>query len=143
MSETFAAEMALMAKFSNLADAIMDAACSGVFDCEITQNLMNGFTDIMTGPQGITSFEFQQSGLLKALEIFLTKSPSQANYELQVQKQQEKDEEMKHSEEIVISSAQKQAGQEISQKDAKCLILRLKVFAHVLCHEKSNKLPFK
>ena len=36
MNETYAAEMALMAKFSNLADAIMDAACSGVFDCEIT-----------------------------------------------------------------------------------------------------------
>ena len=143
MNETFSAEMALMDKFSNLADAIMDAACSGVFDCEITQNLMNGFTDMMTGPQGITSFEFQQSGLLKALEIFLTKSPSQAYYELQVQKQQEKDEEMKHSEEIAMSTAQKQASQEISQKDAKCLILRLKVFAHVLCHEKANKLPFK
>lgn len=36
MNETFSAEMALMDKFSNLADAIMDAACSGVFDCEIT-----------------------------------------------------------------------------------------------------------
>ena len=59
----------------------------------------------MAGQQGITSFEFQQSGLLKALEIFLTKSPSQAFFELQVQKQQEKDEEMKHSEEIAISTA--------------------------------------
>ena len=50
MSETYDAEMALMAKFRNLADAIMDAACSGTFDCEITQNLMNGFTDFMTAP---------------------------------------------------------------------------------------------
>ena len=50
---------------------------------------------------------------------------------------------MKHSEEIAISTAQKQATPEISQKDAKCLILRLKVFAHVLCHEKANKLPFR
>jgi len=88
-----------------LADAILDEACSAVFDCEITQNLMNQFTDFMAGQQGITSFEFQQSGLLRALEIFLTKSPSQAFFELQVQKQQEKHEEMKHSEEIAISTA--------------------------------------
>ena len=50
---------------------------------------------------------------------------------------------MKHSEELAISTAQKQAEQQISQKDAKCLILRLKVFAHILCHEKAQKLPFK
>ena len=82
MNEKNDTEMTLMAKFTNLADAIMDAACSGVFDCEITQNLMNQFTDFMTNKQGITSFEFQQSGLLKALEIFLTKSASQAHLEV-------------------------------------------------------------
>ena len=81
MNERYQIEMGLMQQFSNLANAILDEACSSVFDCEVTQNLMNHFTDFLTGEQGITSFEFQQSGLLKALEVFLTLSPSQAYYE--------------------------------------------------------------
>ena len=64
MTSTYATEMNLMARFKNLADALTDAACSTTFDCEITQNLMKEFTDIITGPMGITSFEFQTSGLL-------------------------------------------------------------------------------
>ena len=58
MNATYPTEMGLMGKFSNLADAIMDAARSSMFDCEIAQGLMNQFTDFMAGPQGITSFEF-------------------------------------------------------------------------------------
>ena len=58
MANTYDAEMKLMARFKNLADALTDAACSTEFDCEITQNLMIEFTDIITGQMGITSFEF-------------------------------------------------------------------------------------
>ena len=36
MTNTYAAEMNLMARFKNLADALTDAACSTTFDCEIT-----------------------------------------------------------------------------------------------------------
>ena len=104
---------------------------------------MTEFTDIITGPMGITSFEFQTSGLLQALEIFLTKSPSQADFEQKLKLQQGKQEEMKHSQELELSQVQKKAFQEITQEDAKCLILRLKVFAHSLCHVKAKKLPFK
>ena len=84
MAKTYEAEMKLMSRFTNLADALTDAACSNQFDCEITQNLMTEFTDIITGSMGITSFEFQTSGLLQALEVFLTKSPSQANFEQKI-----------------------------------------------------------
>ena len=49
---------------------------------------------------------------------------------------------MKHSEELVYSAAQKQA-QQISLKEARCLILRIKVASHVLCIDKSTKLPLK
>lgn len=50
---------------------------------------------------------------------------------------------MKHSEELIISAAQKQARQQISKKEARCLILRIKVAAHCLCLEKIGKFPLK
>jgi len=50
---------------------------------------------------------------------------------------------MKRSEEIILSAAQKQAKQQISQKEAKCLLLRIKVAAHSLCTDKLGKFPLK
>ena len=75
------------------------------------------------------------------MEIFLTKGASQALVEREALK--EKTEELKHSEELIISAAQKQAKQNISQKEAKCLIFRIKVAAHVLCSDKVGKFPLK
>ena len=50
---------------------------------------------------------------------------------------------MKRSEELILSAAQKQAKQQISQKEARCLLLRIKVAAHSLCLEKIGKFPLK
>lgn len=54
-----------------------------------------------------------------------------------------KNEEMKHSEELILSAAQKQAKQQITQKEARCLIFRIKVAANLLCIEKLGKFPLK
>ena len=51
---------------------------------------------------------------------------------------------MKRSDELILSAAQKQAKQQISQKEARCLLLRIKVAAHLLCIEKvAGKFPLK
>ena len=104
---------------------------------------MNQLTEFLLAAQGITSFEFSQSGILQALEIFFTKAPSQALIERELILNAGKTEELKHSEELILSTAQKQARKQISQKEARCLILRIKVAAHSLCLEQSGKFPMK
>jgi len=79
----------------------------------------------------ITSHEFKQSHLLWALELLLTKSPSQAKVALERKRVQDTGEEMKRAEEIDLLEAQRQSKQ-LSKKEGRCLILRLKHAAHVL-----------
>ena len=50
---------------------------------------------------------------------------------------------MKHSEELILSAAQKHAKQQITQKEARCLIFRIKVAANLLCIDKLGKFPMK
>lgn len=100
-----------MDKFKLLASEILDEACSSNFDCERAQSLISKLSEYLTDKQGITSFEFKQSGILHALEVFLTKPPSHALIERETIRNQEKNEEMKHSEELILSAAQKQARQ--------------------------------
>ena len=71
-------ELNISTKFKALAAEILDEACSSIFDCEKTQVLMEKLTTYLTDKNGITSFEFKQSGILQALEIFFTKAPSLA-----------------------------------------------------------------
>ena len=73
----------------------------------------------------------------------MTKTPSQAKYLIQ-KKSYEKSEEMKHSEEMELDE-QKRLSKTISKKDSRCLIYRLKLFAHVLLLKKgtSNLSPFR
>ena len=42
-----------------------------------------------------------------------------------------------------LQAAQKQSKSQISQKEAKCLIFRIKTAANILCLEKLGKLPLK
>lgn len=105
------------------------------FNLEKTLKLLQELATLLTSPQGITNYEFTDSGLLRALQQFLTVPPSQSFKEIQT------DEEVKQS--AVKPQGRKQS---ISKKDSKCLILRLKVFAHVMCHQsvlaQTTKLPF-
>lgn len=114
-----------------------------MFDCSKTQALMDNLTGLFTSKHGMTSFEFVQSGILQALEIFLTKAPSLALIEREALRNKDKNEEMKHSEELILSAAQKQAKQQISQKEARCLIFRIKIAANLLCIDKLGKQPLK
>jgi len=84
----------------------------------------------------ITSYEFKQSHLLWALELLLTKSPSQAKVALERRRARDTGEEMKRAEEIDLQEAQRQSKQ-LSKKESRCLILRLKHVAHVLLSRRS------
>lgn len=57
----------------------------------------------------ITSYEFKQSNLLWALELLLTKSPSQAKIEIERKRLHDTGEEMKRTEEMEFSEMQKQS----------------------------------
>lgn len=90
---------------------------------------MKDFAAIITNPLGISNFEFTESGLLKALQQFLTVTPSQSLNDLEIESMEEaKQNKSQHKTKPIAKRA-------ISKKDAKCLILRLKIFAHVMCHE--------
>ena len=55
----------------------------------------------------ITSHEFKQSQLLWALNLFLTKTPSQAKIEVEKARHRETGEEMKRAEEMDLLEAEK------------------------------------
>ena len=79
----------MYAKFKKLADLILDEACSETFNCAATEGLMKQLTEYMMAAEGITNFEFRKSGILQALEIFLTKTTSQAIIEREAIKNSE------------------------------------------------------
>ena len=114
LGQTHGEELQLLNKFKELANDILDEACSAIFDCQRTQALIERLTTILTSGHNVTTFEFVQSGILRALEIFLTKSPSMALIEREQIRNKDKTEEMKHSEELIFSAAQKQAKQTIT-----------------------------
>lgn len=78
VSDANGEEIQLATKFKELAREILDEACSSTFNCQKTQTLMEKLTECLTQAHGMTTFEFAQSGILQALEIFLTKAPSMA-----------------------------------------------------------------
>jgi len=75
-----------------------------------------------------------------ALELLLTKTPSQAKLWLEKKKASETEEEMKRSEEIEMAEAEKMA-KKVSKKESRCVMNRLKLFAHILLIKKSASGP--
>lgn len=98
-----------MSYFEQLAQKInQEAVSSAAFDCKATVKLIEEVMDCVCKAGGMTSFEFEASGLLTALETFLTKSPSMARWEIEAKKKYQKDadrEEIKNSEELDLQMA--------------------------------------
>ena len=84
----------------------------------------------------ITCYEFRQSHLLFALEILLTKPPSIAKVVYERRKAREAKEELKRSEELELQEAEKQ-GQQLSKKESRCLLLRLRHVVHILLRRRT------
>jgi hypothetical protein len=106
----------------------MEESIQQQFDVEKTHKLLSELAALITEPQGVTNYEFTESGLLKAIQQFLTVPPSQSYKDICSEEEVKSEKVTKHSKES------------ISNKDSKCLIMRLKVFAHVMCHELQDKL---
>lgn len=102
-----------------------------------TQNVFTSLSALLTNSQGITSYEFTQSGLTKALDIFLTRSPSQA---ISMLSQDSQNEECKNAsnknEDIDMSNS------EMTKSEARTLVLRLRTFTLLMCTQVGGKLPF-
>lgn len=84
------------------------------------------------------NYEFRESGLLEAIELFLTRSPKQ----VQLIKEKEKSigEEMKHSEELMLSQMVKNV-RTVTKREARAYIQRLKLFAHIMFKQVNNLKP--
>ena len=83
------------------------------------------------------NYEFKESGLLKALDLFLTSSPKQVQLFLEKEKVGE---EVKRSEEMMMSQMARNS-QNISKKEARAFMQRLKVFTHCMLNSQNDKKP--
>ena len=82
------------------------------FNPESTVKVIIELCEILTSELGLTSFEFEHSGLLRAVRVFLTMPAGYAKAYCAL-----KEEENKSNTEVV------------SKRDAKAFILRLRAFA--------------
>ena len=90
---------------------------------------MHRLASVLTSPLGLTNFEFENSGLLKAITVFITMSPYDARLHAD-----DSNEETKQN---------PNEKHEITKQEAISLIMRLKLFAQEMCTKINNKLPFK
>lgn len=112
------------------------------FDEEKNGKILEKLVEILTDKRAVMCYEFRESGLLDALSLYLSKTPSQARAIIEIRKAKDKGtEELKHSEEIELSELSKK-GEKISKKDARTYLLRLKKFTLALLPKVHSKSPF-
>lgn len=107
---------------------------------------MGQLVENLTNQKHIMSYEFRESGLLDALDVFLTYSPSQAKVVIERKKALAKGEELKSSEEMQINTMNSGLGGEgkkISKKEARCFLQRLKVFTHLMLNKIGDQRPLE
>lgn len=101
---------------------------------------MKSLAECLTSSRHIMSYEFKESGILEALELYLTRSPMQAKFYLEKQKNDLKGEEMKHSEELEMSGLNK-GSLTVKKRESRAYIQRLRLFAMVIVSQTNEKRP--
>jgi hypothetical protein len=77
-------------------------------DMSNIRKLLTRVCDLITLEEhAITSYEFKHSNLLQALELLLTKTPSQASLVLKKKQIKDRGEEMKHTDELEIMDVER------------------------------------
>lgn len=99
-------------KLTKVAKDLISDAMESNFSPESTVKVIRELCEILTSELGLTSFEFEHSGLLRAVRLFLTMPAGHAKAYCAL-----KEEENKSNKEVV------------SKRDAKAFILRLRAFA--------------
>jgi len=135
LTEWYGEEFRLITMLRNLATDVVEEAKQEAFNFDRTKALMKQLADCLTNKRQVMTFEFKESGLLEALALFLTRTPTQV-----LALKQKQGEEVKHSEEVQMSQALKGA-QTVGKKEARCFVQRLKVFAHVVLSKANDKKP--
>lgn len=81
-------EVMIMQSQRKLAQALMEESIQDQFDVEKTNSLMCQLATLITQKHGITNYEFTESGLLRAVQQFLTVPPSQSLREISAEEEQ-------------------------------------------------------
>lgn len=68
-------EFQTLSQLETLAQEIVDEAKKYEFDFERNKDLLNKVALLITKERHVRSFEFRQSGLLEALQLYLSQSP--------------------------------------------------------------------
>lgn len=138
--------MAKREELFNVSEKLCSEACCtqmSMNKMDTLKALLNKVADLMTDKEfSITSYEFANSKLLFAFELLFTKSPSQSKLAIDKMKRDETGEEFKHSDEIELAEAQKRSKQ-VTKKESRCLINRLKLFTHIMLKRRGNVAPMK
>ena len=141
-NENFISQMAASSEGQNitnlkqLAQRLVDLAQSETFERETCKLVLEQLAKALTqksqgGKNGLMNYEFRESGLLEAIELFLSRSPKQVQLHKERTKNSNSGEEMKHSEELMMSQMIKSV-KSVGKKEARAFIQRLKIFAHVM-----------
>lgn len=96
--------------------------------------------EYLTSNKQIVAHELKESGLLEALNVYLTYTPKQAKLYLEKKRAAQKGEEMKHSEEMQMNSITKDS-KRTTKKEGRCFLHRLKVFTHYILSTSNGKVP--
>ena len=87
-----------------MASMLYEETVNTSYDVEKNRKILDKLVQILTDKRAVMCYEFKESGLLDALSLYLSKTPSQARAILEIRKAKEKGtEELKHSEEIELS----------------------------------------
>lgn len=133
-SEQTKLQLGLMEELTQLAQKLSEEACVlhlTTSSLAQAREVLAQIGNLMTlNDCAITSHEFKKSKLLWALNLFLSKTPSQAKIETEKKKYRETGEELKHTEQIDLMEAKKQS-KSVSKKEGRCMILRLQQFTHL------------
>ena len=66
----------MLGALRGLAERIKDEATKIVFDMQAVKALMKELTESLTSKKNIMCYEFKESGLLEALNLYLTYTPN-------------------------------------------------------------------
>lgn len=102
-------------KLKHIAKELINHSTDSNFDQQSTFKVISELCEILTSELGLTSFEFEHSGLLRAVRVFLTMPAAQAKAYCA-----NKEEENKSNSEVV------------NKRDANAFILRLRAFAQLM-----------
>lgn len=157
MSDETKRELDLVDELRKLADQLLEASCQLQTDMVAVKEALGGVLGCISAAivssssnskVGMTSHEFRHSGLLFAFEMLLTRTPRQIKAAVERRravKNAQSEEEFKKSELIGLSNGWEEldAADVVNEKEGRCVMNRLKYFAHIFLRRSQGVLPMR